>query len=385
MVNPCNTQQSTVLVVDDHSKNIQILGKILQDQGYSLAFALSGKEALAIVENNIPDLILLDLLMPEMDGLKVCEILKSNEKFEEIPIIFLTASHEQKHLIEAFEKGAADYVTKPFQKMELLARVKHHLRLKHQTITLKIRETELSQALAREKEISNFKNRIISVASHEFRSPMTVILGFAQLLLKHYQSFPPEKVNQYLSNIEASAKKITNMIDDLLTLSHIDSGQIKVNAVGFDLLNFCERFILEIKDGIAHNHQLDFKVSPKINNLDRQFILDKKLLEYTLYSLISNAVKFSAVNTVITFEVSYDDNWLTFLIKDQGIGIPFDEQKHLFDLFYRASNAKDIQGTGLGLNIIHRYVELQGGTIEVESQENIGTTFIVYLPKNIEL
>lgn len=372
--------ESTILVVDDQSKNISILGKILQEQGYHLAFALSGKEALALVEKNIPDLILLDLLMPEMDGLKVCEILKAQAQFAEVPIIFLTASHDQKHLIEAFEKGAADYVTKPFQKVELLARVKHHLKLKYQTNQLKMREIELSQALVKEKEISELKNRIISVASHEFRSPMTVILGFTQLLLKHYQTFPEEKIYKYLSSIEFSAQKITSMIDDLLTLSHVDSGIINLTPVPINLQEFATRFILEVKDGIAHHHQVEFHIAEIPEDLTGEILLDQKILEYTLYNLMSNAVKFSEPNTLITFEVSYNNNYIIFKISDQGIGIPLEEQKHLFDLFYRASNAKDIQGTGLGLNIIQRYITLQKGRIEVESQENKGTTFTVFLP-----
>lgn len=380
MVNCFHNQKSTILVVDDQSKNISILGKILQEQGYNLAFALSGKEALALVENNTPDLILLDLLMPEMDGLKVCEILKSNPKFKEIPVIFLTASHEEQHLISAFETGAADYVTKPFQKTELLARVKHHLKLKYQTIQLKIRETELIEALAHEKEISEFKNRIISVASHEFRSPMTVILGFTQLLLKHYQVFSQDKIFKYLSSIETSAKKITNMIDDLLTLSHIDAGQININPTTINISEFCQKFVSEIKDSIAHDHDVELQILRNFEHLTKTIILDKKLLEYTLYNLISNAVKFSDKNTLISLGISYNNQYLIFKVSDQGMGVPLEEQKHLFDLFYRASNAKDIQGTGLGLNIIQRYIELQGGKIEVESEENIGTTFTIFLP-----
>jgi len=382
MVNCFHNQKSTILVVDDQSKNISILGKILQEQGYNLAFALSGKEALALVENNTPDLILLDLLMPEMDGLKVCEILKSNPKFKEIPVIFLTASHEEQHLISAFETGAADYVTKPFQKTELLARVKHHLKLKCQTIQLKIRETELIEALAHEKEISEFKNRIISVASHEFRSPMTVILGFTQLLLKHYPVFSQDKIFKYLSSIETSAKKITTMIDDLLTLSHIDAGQININPTRINIPEFCQKFVSEIQDSIAHDHDVELQILRNFQHLTKAIILDKKLLEYTLYNLISNAVKFSDKKTLIILGISYNNNYLIFKVSDQGMGVPLEEQKHLFDLFYRASNAKDIQGTGLGLNIIQRYIDLQGGKIEVESEENIGTTFTVFLPLN---
>jgi len=315
-----------------------------------------------------------------MDGLEVCDIIKANPVFTQIPIIFLTASHDQKHLICAFEKGAADYVTKPFQKMELLARVKHHLKLKHQTEKLKIREIELSQALAHEKEISEFKNRIISVASHEFRSPMTVILGFTQLLLKHYPVFSQEKITKYLLSIETSAKKITNMIDDLLTLSHIDAGKININPVTLNVIEFCQKLILEMKDSIAHDHQIELKISQNFEQLPRPIILDKKLLEYTLYNLISNAVKFSEKQSLIIVELSYNNKYAIVKVTDQGIGVPMEEQKHLFDLFYRASNAKDIQGTGLGLNIIQRYIELQNGKIEVQSRENIGTSFTIYLP-----
>lgn len=139
-----NPQDCTILIVDDLIQNIQVLGRTLETQGYSITYALSGKEALQRLQAIQPDLILLDLLMPEMSGLEVCEIIKKNPEYYHIPILFLTASHEEEHLIEAFEKGAADYVTKPFRATELLARVRTHIQLKRQTRQLQQSEQKLN-------------------------------------------------------------------------------------------------------------------------------------------------------------------------------------------------------------------------------------------------
>jgi two-component system, cell cycle response regulator len=141
---PFNPQDCTILIVDDLIQNIQVLGRTLETQGYSITYALSGKEALQRLQAIQPDLILLDLLMPEMSGLEVCEQIKKNSNYQHIPILFLTASHEEEHLIEAFEKGAADYVTKPFRSTELLARVQTHIQLKRQTRQLQQSENKLN-------------------------------------------------------------------------------------------------------------------------------------------------------------------------------------------------------------------------------------------------
>ena len=139
-----NPQDCTILIVDDLIQNIEVLGRTLETQGYSITYALSGKEALQRLQVIQPDLILLDLLMPEMSGLEVCEQIKNNPDYYHIPILFLTASHEEEHLIEAFEKGAADYVTKPFRATELLARVQTHIQLKRQTRQLQQSENKLN-------------------------------------------------------------------------------------------------------------------------------------------------------------------------------------------------------------------------------------------------
>lgn len=173
-----------ILIVDDLSTNLQVVGSMIDDAGYATTFATSGKQALERVRNTKPDLILLDLMMPDMDGLQVCHKLKADREYQEIPIIFLTASHEHEHLLEAFELGAVDYITKPFNKLELLARIKTHLTLKHTTDNLKQALTELER-IAQIDPLTQVLNRrsLFDAAEQEFNRACRYGSHFAILLL----------------------------------------------------------------------------------------------------------------------------------------------------------------------------------------------------------
>src|SRR5204863_9032238 len=211
---------SVILVVDDVQQNIQVVGTMLREAGYSIMPATSGLTALQRVQKKLPDLILLDLMMPEMDGLEVCRRLKSDPATQSIPIIFLTASNEMSHLVQGLEAGAVDYVTKPFNPPELLARVRTHLELQH--------------ARAQLREMNNEKNEFMGIVAHDLRSPLGAITGFAELILDDGQMQRAD-LEDCARRIRDTSARMAEMVQNLLDTNRIERGEMKLNLAPTEL------------------------------------------------------------------------------------------------------------------------------------------------------
>lgn len=242
---------------------------------------------------------------------------------------------------------------------------------------------DLQRSQAREqaeREINELKSRFISMTSHEFRTPLTAILGTTELI-KHYgQSWDSEKQHAYLDRIQKNVKHMTGLLDDVLVLSKADVGKVEFSPAPIDLALFCRNLIEEFE----LNTKRDQIIECIIRGEHANSIADEKILRQILSNLLSNAIKYSPENTTVRFDVTLSANEATFLVQDQGIGIPKADQPHLFDSFHRATNVGQIQGTGLGLAIVKKSVELHRGTILFESVADQGTTFIVTLPITAE-
>lgn len=237
-------------------------------------------------------------------------------------------------------------------------------------------EKHLLKNLEKEKELNLLKSRFVTLASHEFRSPLTTILS-STFLLEHYTG---EQLNQerqkHLGRIKRSVNSMSELLNDFLSLGKLEEGKMILNYAKIDVRLFIEEFLMEIslvkKDGQVLRHRFEGE--------NHSIVTDKQLLNNILRNLFSNAIKYTAPSGSIDFVVSSDDTNIIFRISDTGIGIPVEEQKHIYKRFFRAKNAADIQGTGLGLNIVRKYVKLLLGSIAFESRQNEGTTFTVCLP-----
>ncbi|WP_299485256.1 ATP-binding sensor histidine kinase [Acaryochloris sp. IP29b_bin.137] len=242
---------------------------------------------------------------------------------------------------------------------------------------------DLQQSQAREqaeREINELKSRFISMTSHEFRTPLTAILGTTELI-KHYgQGWDTEKQHTYLDRIQKNVKHMTGLLDDVLVLSKADVGKTEFNPTPLDLETFCNGLVEEFQ----LNTKLDQRIECEVHGNHPHSYADEKILRQILSNLLSNAIKYSPEKTTVRFNVSFSENEATFLVQDQGIGIPEADQPHLFESFHRATNVGQIQGTGLGLAIVKKSVELHRGTITFESIADQGTTFIVKLPITAE-
>ncbi|MBW4651157.1 MAG: PAS domain S-box protein [Kastovskya adunca ATA6-11-RM4] len=244
-------------------------------------------------------------------------------------------------------------------------------------------EVEVITNLKKERELIELKSRFVSMVSHEIRTPLNVILASTQILERYSDQWSNQKRAEFYSRIKEAVRKMTELLNDVLLIGKAEFGKVGLNPVPIDIASFCKELVAEIQLSMGEKHKFTF-----VNHCeymipgepDKLPQLDKKILRHIITNLLSNAVKYSPQSSTIDFEVSYQDANAVFQIRDRGIGIPLEAQASLFEAFYRASNAKNIQGTGLGLAVVKQSVELHGGNITVESELGVGTTFTVTLP-----
>ena len=240
------------------------------------------------------------------------------------------------------------------------------------------RTLELTYALEKEKELNEMKSRFVSMASHEFRTPLSAILSSTSLI-EHYMSpEQEEKRKKHFDRIKSSVKNLTSILDDFLSLEKLEQGKVEAHNSEFNLKEFIEDAIEEM-DGMSKKKQQEILLH---YNGSEEVYQDKKILRNVLLNLLSNAIKYSPEEKTIYVTAQIKESQVILAVKDEGIGIPLEAQKNMFDKFFRARNAVNIQGTGLGLNIVKRYVELLDGTISFNSKENAGTVFTVMFPQN---
>ena len=241
---------------------------------------------------------------------------------------------------------------------------------------LNITQVELREALENEKDLNELKSRFVSMASHEFRTPLTTILSSALLISKYTKEDQQPKREKHVNRIKSAVVNLTGILNDFLSLSKLEEGAIRVDLQPFNLKDLC----LEVADEIKGLVKKDQKIIHVLHGDHHEFITDRGILKNILFNLVSNAIKYSDDN--IHCDIVFHPDYITIAIKDSGIGIPQEDQKHMFTRFFRAQNVTNIQGTGLGLNIVKRYIELLNGTITFESEHEKGTTFTVTLPYN---
>jgi len=388
---------ASILIVDDTIYNIQLLSLMLVRQGYQVQQATSGLEALEKVNQQQPDIILLDIRMPDLNGYEVCTRLKDNPVTKDIPIIFISSIEEPSEKVEAFSVGGVDYISKPFQLIEVLARIETHLRLcslqkklQEQNEQLKLSSDVLLRSLKQERELSQMKTDFISVVSHEFRTPLTTIQSASELL-EYYEWTKEEKVEQ-LHQIQSEVKHMTELMEDVLFLSRSNTNKTKLNLTSFDLLSFFSQLLRQMLRTFAKDYTLNSSLhiaethtsitNPHLQNdlPDLAVKMDEKLLRQILTNLLTNAIKYSPQTKIIDVQITVEPQNVKFVICDRGIGIPEEDLAHLFAAFHRGKNVGILPGTGLGLSIVKNCIDIHNGSISVESQLDVGTKFTVVLP-----
>jgi len=359
-------KKNTLLIVDDVPANLKILLLYLHDCHYEVMVARNGLDALEKVNYNKPDLILLDIMMPSMDGFETCRRLKADKKMKDIPIIFMTALNDTESKMKGFEVGAVDYITKPFQHEEVLARVSVHLELKNLQYALKQRNISLQQ---QNEELDAFAHTI----AHDLKNPLNAISNLTSLLSDNLANFPIEKAQEMLHIIERSSHDMFNIIKSLLLLA---SARIEeVQMVPLDMSAIVEK----AQQRLIH----------LINEYQGQIIIQQDnwataygyapWIEEVWVNYISNGLKYGGRPPHLKLGSKSDGNQIRFWVCDNGKGLTEEEQSCLFVPFTRISQVR-VEGHGLGLSIVHRVIKKCGGQVGVESQLGQGSTFYFTLP-----
>ena len=237
-------------------------------------------------------------------------------------------------------------------------------------------QNEINSALKKEKELNELKTKFLSLVSHEFKTPLSGILTSAMLLGKYKQTDQQDKRDKHVKTITDKVHYLNNILNDFLSIEKLETGKINYKYNNFKLS--------KVVNEVVYNANMLLKEGQKINypeNIDEMSLFqDEKIVELALSNLVHNAIKYSSENTVVDIKVKQDENMTTFIISDNGIGIPLNDQKSIFNRYFRAENALLTQGTGIGLNIVKSHLENLGGSIHFVSEENIGSTFTIILP-----
>lgn len=351
-------EQALIIIVDDIPKNLQLLGQVLKNNGYRVLALTDSTKAVSAIEKNQPSLVLLDIMMPEINGFEICNILKSKPETADIPIIFITAKTETEDIVKGFELGAVDYVTKPFNNNELLMRVKTQIALQEA-----IRSAERANAA---------KSIFLANISHDIRSPMNGIMNVLNILLK---SNLGEQQKEYVQIAKHAGTSLLCLINDLLDLSKIEAQQFDLDCIQFDIRELLEN-ISDIYAIEAYKKGLEYACIIQ-EDLHTTVIGDPNRLRQIIINLVNNAIKFTDNGEVTISVRKQSENYFHFAIQDTGIGIAQDRLKQLFKPYSQLdpSTARKYGGTGLGLSISKQLVELMDGKIQVQSEEKIGSTF----------
>lgn len=383
-----NKSEITILIVDDTPQNIDILGEYLSD--YKIKAATDGEKALKAIDSGIrPNLILLDIMMPGMDGYEVCKRLKQNENTKDIPVIFITAMTEVGDKVKGFECGAVDYITKPFQLEEVKSRIEAHIALSmyrreleniNQRLEIKVQERtrELVSAKEKAEEANKLKSHFLSLISHELRTPMAGILGFSEVLVEESQS---EELREFSRLLYSSAHRLKDTIESILTLSKLETQHSLIKPEEFKINLEVKRIIAKYAP-VANEKRILLFVEGAWEHDD--VFMDKAMFNLIFENILNNAVKYTekGVVTVALFNEKKDGhNYICFRISDTGIGIPLDKQQIIFEEFRQVYEGmeRNFEGVGLGLSLAKKYIDASGGSIDLESDLDKGSTFTVRL------
>lgn len=362
---------ANILIVDDTVENLQVLGDMLRRQGYKVRPAPSGRLALQACAAQHPDLILLDINMPGMNGYEVCVALKQNESTRDIPVIFISALHETLDKVQAFLSGGVDYIEKPFHIEEVAARVATHLALRRQSLLLRT-------ALKRVSELEETRKNLNRMIVHDLRTPLAAVNAFISEIDTTNPALDA-KTKSHLRRAHASCRQIVDMTDSLLELNRLEEGLVRLHPQPVNLAMLCKEVVANASV-LLGNRAVTVETSgePPVADVDRP------LLQRVIQNLLGNALRFTdPEGGVISLSAHAEGAFVNLCVADNGPGIPAGEHDRIFEKFTRLddSAASEKHAGGLGLALCKFAVEAHGGTIGVESEPGKGSAFHLAIPR----
>ncbi|MEI7832287.1 MAG: hybrid sensor histidine kinase/response regulator [bacterium] len=364
-----------ILVVDDTAANLQLLTVMLKERGHKVRPVPSGKLALQAAHRKTPDLILLDINMPEMDGYEVCMALKADPVLADVPVIFISANNEAMDKVMAFSIGGVDYITKPFQFDEVEARVETHLKIQRL-------QANLRQSNERLRVLEQLKTDLTNMLVHDMRTPLTSILSGLSTMESMGELNDLQK--ELLTMGIRGGQTLLGMVNDLLDISKMEDGSLQLERESLSPEELVRAALLQVQ-ALAESKRLvlNTEIDPELPKLSA----DREKVQRTLMNLLGNALKFTPDGGTVTVAAKRDEkeNAVLFAIRDTGEGIPQEAFEQIFDKFgqVESRHAGHTHSTGLGLTLCKMVVELHGGRIWVESQLGEGSVFQFTLPLEV--
>lgn len=374
-------QKGTILIVDDDFNNLKVLGSLLRGSGYNVEAASGGKNALEVLEDIIPDLILLDAMMPELDGFDTCKLIRKEKKFDSIPILFVSALNEIEQMVKGIELGAVDFILKPFNSKLLLSKIKIHLDLKHKTQALKEltgtlerkvaeRTRELEAANKELKKLDEVKTEFLQIISHEIRTPLNGILGFTEILRTEKDC---DKTLHYLDILDRSAKRLEHFSLNALLYTQLRTKNYHIHPQSTPVKAMLDSALSKIspkaeKKKIAFSFEMDENIVVKA---------DEPLMVKCFGNILDNAIKFSRKDSKIIIRGQKQDEKISIQIKDTGKGF---SEKALSGLFKPFSPGEMFVDTneGIDLALCKLIMEKHNGEIWVNNMERGASVNLVF-------
>jgi two-component system sensor histidine kinase/response regulator len=351
-------------VVDDTPASLSLLAGMLQKEGYKVRVFLEGRPAIEAARTAIPDLILLDVAMPNMNGYEVCEALKKHPELHGVPVLFISSLAETIDKVKAFETGAVDYITKPFHFEEVRARVETHLTLRRLQKDLEKKYDEL-------RALEQLRDNLTHMIVHDLRSPLTSISGYLQLV-RVMPNVTMDQLRNYVSRAETGVASLMEMISSLLDVNRLEAGQMPLRQEICDLRTVSDEARKSLEGLlVGRNFKQEVPEAPV------EAVCDKEIIRRVMVNLIGNALKFTPATGSVVVAVASENGKARVEVRDTGDGIPAEYLNRIFDKFgqVEARNEQKVYSTGLGLTFCKLAVEAHAGSIGVISEVGKGSTF----------
>jgi two-component system, sensor histidine kinase and response regulator len=370
--------KATILLVDDNLTNLKVLLECLEKSAFETLIAQSGESALRQVKYAQPDLILLDVMMPGIDGFETCRRLKEDSSTRDIPVIFMTALSEAVDKVTGFEAGGVDYITKPFQHEDVLARVKTHLTIRSLQQQLQDQNTLLEEKNRQLKELNAAKDKFFSIIGHDLKSPFAALLGLTRAITEDGIEFSQEEIREVMEHLQSSTENLYTLLENLLSWARLQSGRMEFRPWHVKLADIVKQNLdLFHLNSQQKQIELDSSVAEELS-----VYVDKNMIDTVVRNLVSNALKFTHAGGRIEISAEQDEDFVEVAVSDTGTGIPEEDLPRLFriDVKYKNSGTAGEEGTGLGLILCKDLIEKHGGGIRVESEVGEGSVFRFTLP-----
>ena len=368
ILNGVDARPADIMVVDDTPANLQLLEGLLRERGYRVRALPRGRLALAAAEAEPPDLILLDINMPDMNGYEVCKRLKAHPQLKDIPVLFISALNETLDKVKAFALGGLDYVTKPFQFEEVEARVRTHLELRQQ-------QCQLRESYWRLQELERLRDGLVHMVAHDMHSPLLAVRGYLDLLKLKASSQLGATELQYLERARQGATQLTEMVTTMLDVSRLEAGQMPLDRSAVDLAAAARAVVASLAS-LAEGRRvsIDSPAGPVMADGDPEII------RRVIANLVANAFKFTPEDGEVRIAVEQKEGLARLAVSDTGCGIPPEYHARIFEKFAQVDQQQRRYSTGLGLTFCKLAVEAHGGQVGVQSQVGQGSTFWFVLP-----